>query len=194
MSAPYDLKMDAWPAVRSVMALEKSTIQTFPSFVLALREVIENEYWREFYYEPQKRVKAFEKFESFLDDIGVPKEQLLAILEAQKEHKLLARVRTELGGDLAEHGANQHGGVSDTKSSLKPDATYVTARLRRDHPDLHQEVMDGKLSANGAAVKAGIRKRYFNVPADDVDAAVAKLVKEFGEETVRRALGDLVVA
>jgi hypothetical protein len=177
------------------MALEKSTIQTFPSFVLALREVIENEYWREFYYEPQKRVKAFEKFESFLDDIGVPKEQLLAILEAQKEHKLLARVRTELGGDLAEHGGDRKSDqVCDTNLKKQTDATYVTARLRRDHPDLHQEVMDGKLSANGAAVKAGIRKRYFNVPADDVDAAVAKLVKEFGEETVRRALGDLVVA
>ena len=35
-------------------------------------------------------------------------------------------------GDLAEHGANQHGGVGDTKSTKENDATYILARLRRD--------------------------------------------------------------
>jgi hypothetical protein len=36
---------------------------------------------------------------------------------------------------------------------------YVLARLKGDRPDLAQRVIDGELSANAAAIEAGIRKK-----------------------------------
>jgi len=37
-------------------------------------------------------------------------------------------------------------------------SSYLLARLKRDRPDLAQRVIDGNLSANAAAIEAGIRK------------------------------------
>jgi hypothetical protein len=62
---------------------------------------------------------------------------------------------------LAEHGANQHGdksGVGDTKSSSKgTNATYLTARLKRDAPDIATRLERGEFkSVRAAAIEAGI--------------------------------------
>ena len=47
---------------------------------------------------------------------------------------------------------------------------YTIRRLENTHPDLHQQVLNGELSAHAAAVQAGIARRRFtvllNTPAD----------------------------
>ncbi len=40
------------------------------------------------------------------------------------------------------------------------------ARLKRDHPDLADDVIAGRLSAHAAAVQAGIRRPTWTAPAD----------------------------
>jgi hypothetical protein len=46
--------------------------------------------------------------------------------------------------------------------SIKPEhgtsKAYTLRRLKRESPELYQEVCDGTLSANAAAIKAGFRK------------------------------------
>lgn len=60
---------------------------------------------------------------------------------------------------------------------VRPSGTSREAglrRLRKDRPDLHAEVLDGRLSTHAAMVKAGFRKRKISIPvASPVDAAKA---------------------
>lgn len=186
----YDPQQEAWRAVQAVMQMNESAVKSYPLFIDSLRQVVERGFWREFLFEPLGKTKKFDTFEAFLKYVDVPPKELLAVLQSHDETALLAQVRSELGGELAENGTNQHSaGVRDTKPiERKDDATYVTARLRRDHPALAEQVLAGSLSANAAAVEAGIRKRYIRVPADDLDAAMLKVVDEFGVEAVRQAV------
>lgn len=53
---------------------------------------------------------------------------------------------------------------------------YTLQRLERNHPALYQEVLDGRLSANAAAIKAGLRKKA--TPLDDLTRAWGKATKK----------------
>lgn len=60
---------------------------------------------------------------------------------------------------LAAHG----GDGGDSKVIIEPSnrgttLTYTLRRLKRDRPDLFHQVMEGKLTANSAAIEAGHRK------------------------------------
>ena len=48
-------------------------------------------------------------------------------------------------------------------------------KLRSDAPDLHADVLAGRLSAHGAMVKAGYRPRTLTVRPDDPEAVVKSL-------------------
>ena len=171
------------------MNVKEDVVGNYPTFVKRIGEVIEHGYWREFYFEPLGKTKTFDTLDSFLEWVRIDDRELIALLSVHGEETLLARVRAELGGDLAQHGANQHGGLSDTNSTTEqPDATYILARLRRDKPEMAEKVMAGELSANAAAVQAGIRKRYVRIPAGDVEAAARKLREEFDLDCLIDAL------
>lgn len=56
----------------------------------------------------------------------------------------------------------QENTVDNINNNTRPDGTSRAAglrRLRKDRPDLHQQVIDGELSVNAACVKAGFRKK-----------------------------------
>jgi hypothetical protein len=62
--------------------------------------------------------------------------------------------------EISENGTNQHSGIGITKpSDGGMTATYILRRLKRARPDLAKKVVDGELSANAAAIKAGIRRK-----------------------------------
>ena len=76
-------------------------------------------------------------------------------------------------------GTNQ--GVENMNTS-RPTGTskeYSLRRLRKDAPQLHEEVVSGRLSAHAAMVQAGFRPPTFSVRADSA-ASVA--------DTLRRRL------
>lgn len=67
-------------------------------------------------------------------------------------------------------------------------ASYTRSRLARDRPDLHQQVVVGKLTSNAAAIQAGFRKPTATVPIDSVDSAVRALLRRFPSTDIRAAL------
>lgn len=67
---------------------------------------------------------------------------------------------------------------------------YTLSRLKSDSPELFQEVVAGKLSANAAAIKAGFRKPTVYV-SDDPAKAADKILKVMGADFARAVLGAL---
>ena len=182
---------EAWGPVSRVKNLNRQVGSNYPRLIEALGEVIECGYWREFESGGTGNRVSFDRFEQFLEWCNFPQKELLAVLKAHHEDVLLAQVRAELGGDLAEHGEIGKGRTvrdGDTNSKKENDATYILARLRRDHPELAEKVLAGELTANAAAISAGFRKRYIRVPAGDPAGAVSKLLTEYTRDELTREL------
>jgi len=81
-------------------------------------------------------------------------------------------------------GSNQHKkqrGNNDNiiikKSEQGTAKAYTLDRLEREAPKLYAKVVDGKLSANAAAVKAGFRERTITINADDATSAARSIAK-----------------
>lgn len=70
-------------------------------------------------------------------------------------------------------------------------ADYQLARLRRDAPELADQVQRGEISANKAAIKAGFRKPSLTVPLDPEGLARA-VKRHFTAEEVQRLVRALV--
>lgn len=67
---------------------------------------------------------------------------------------LVHKVYGLMQGDLPTAGAlgsNQHGVSGTQPTQAKRDAGAILARLKRDHPDLAQQVINGDVSAIRAA-------------------------------------------
>lgn len=78
---------------------------------------------------------------------------------------------------------NPHGGdhsKNDNITLAQPNGTSEAAalrRLRKDAPELHAEVLAGRLTAHGAMVRAGFRPKTVSVPIGRPDAVAAALRK-----------------
>lgn len=70
---------------------------------------------------------------------------------------------------LPRHGEIGHGRRLDNINSTQggTSETYIVRRLKRDRPDLAQQVLDGTTSARAAGIKAGFVKPYISVRADN---------------------------
>ena len=152
--------------------------------VPALTSVISTEAWREFDH-PMRGTQRYDRLADYCHEfLELDPQAIRALLEGSRMPAAAEQIRRMLAEDVPEaapHGANQHtAGVGDTNSCRENDSTYVLARLKRDRPDLAAQVVDGTLSANEAAIAAGIRKRYIRVRADDQQVAIAKLEEHFG--------------
>ena len=181
----------AWGPVSALCESARSGGQSYKTLLKSLDVVLDNELWREFVMPPE-RVHTFARFDEFLKFAGFPPDELLAVLRAHGRDELAARVRSELGGELAEQGKwerDEPSKVRDTKLSRQDDATYLVSRLKRDEPELAEQVLTGKISANAAAVQAGIRHAYIRIRADDVQLAVVKLLERYERDDVLDALG-----
>lgn len=81
------------------------------------------------------------------------------------------------------HGTNQHE-ENNNVQVLAPEGNRAEAalrRLRKDRPDLHEQVLADELSPHAAMVQAGFRPRTVTVRTDRPDAIA---------RTLRRALTD----
>ena len=161
--------------------------QVFDVAPIVLRRVLEDQAWAN---RKDKNGKTFRSFESFATHIlwqGLESSISDLLLYCRKHPEVAELIRREVGA-AAEHGANQHrGGDSVATSSDDRGATYALRRLKRDHPELAEKVVSGKLSAHAAAIEAGFRKRTIAVPADDPLAAISALFRHFGTDRVIEA-------
>lgn len=158
--------------------------------VPALAAIVSTGHWREFVH-PMRGVVVYDSFSVYCDEfLGLSAQAVEALLDKTNAKAAAREVRRMLAQavePVAGHGGKREQ-VSDTNLPTEPDATYVLARLKRDDPDLAQDVIDGKVSANAAAIRAGIRRRYVRVRPDDVGQAVGVLLKHYTREQLLEAL------
>ena len=85
------------------------------------------------------------------------------------------------------NGANQHNSKRDNVT-FAPNprgnsSSHTLKRLKRDNPELAEQVVRGELSANAAAIQAGFRRPTLSIPNDPDRAAESILNhKHFGPE------------
>jgi hypothetical protein len=115
--------------------------------------------------------------------------------QAQAEEVRQQRTREEAmkGNRNAKRNKNSVR-VSNTVLGTTPDATYYTAVIARDHPDIHDRMKRGEYaSVEAAAVDAGIRKRYWKIPRD-VSGAAQQIRKHFTPEQIHELVALLGIA
>ena len=160
----------------------KSGLTLFPGTVI---RVIESGCWRQFVVEQTGEQVTFDTFSDFVsadlpEGLGADKTTLLNLcsLRSSDEHRkafaLIEAAYDPAGDEKGKGGGgnNPHGckgkpsGITvnnvNADSPARPVGNSREAtmrRLRKDHPQLHQQVVAGDLSANAAAVKAGFRKK-----------------------------------
>lgn len=158
-------------------------------FTLCLRNVVTDGSWRDFTLKSGFH-HTFETFPDFLAWVGVDRSELIAVLRVRGEDALAAAVLAEGIEPAAEHGGARQKQDGDTILTTDNDSAYVVARLKRDDPALAQQVIAGEITANAAAIAAGIRKKYIRCRADDPQLAVKALLRAYTRDEIITALGD----
>jgi hypothetical protein len=160
---------DAWKANQAVYSAAHADGDHLTP---ALAYVVQSGHWRSFEH-PLQGLQEFKTFETYcIEWIGFTAEAVLAILQASHFKSAAAAVKAELLLGLAPldtHGTNQHAerGVGNTNSSIRGTADHVVQRLKRDNPQLAQQVINGTTTAHAAAIKAGHRKKRITMQPDD---------------------------
>lgn len=131
-----------------------------------VRDVIEGGWWSGFTDELGMRVEH-PSFQSFVTTprwrgLGVSRDALVGWV---REHDadaagLIERAWREEVAQASAHGTNRHSTAREgaTQSSDHHAVDGILARLKRDDPDMAQQVVNGELSANAAARIKGWRK------------------------------------
>lgn len=102
---------------------------------------------------------------------------------ADQANKSRQGYRSDLGNNIPEVEGRPEG----------TSAAKALRRLRKDRPDLHAEVLNGRLSAHGAAVQAGFRPRTTTVPVDNPDRLAAALRRNIPADVLAEVIRILVL-
>jgi hypothetical protein len=121
------------------------------------------------------------------------RERLFALAEGYRECKdMLADVKRRIDEllPLAERQAGPGRGHKRDRdpTPFSRGADYDRRRLARDCPDIYERVLADEISLNAGMIEAGLRRRTFKVPADDVHGAVAALLRRFERDDLQEAL------
>lgn len=140
---------------------------------------------------------------------GLKRETLLALLsiehrdadenKAIKERmKMLRTTATRLLDEEVEplnpNGTNQYtSGDSNTtpRNGDTRDTEYILSRLKRDNPDLARQVMDKRVSANAAAIEAGIYPAKISVNLKDMRSCARTLASRLGDAELDELIAQL---
>jgi hypothetical protein len=161
---------DAWKANQAVYSAAHADGDRLTP---ALAQVVESGYWRSFEH-PLQGLQEFETFETYcIEWIRFTAEAVLAILQASQFKSAARTVKAELllGLEpLNTNGTNRFAKdrLRNTKPTSDSDtADHVVQRLKRDNPQLAQQVINGTTTAHAAAIKAGHRKKRITMQPDD---------------------------
>ena len=164
-------------------------------FARAMSQVIVSEAWRHF-VTPKGEAVNHDRLTDFIEaqpphGVGLSMETTARLLDESAAKAAAQKVRTAIYAESPEgNTVGKPGKSRDTRiSGEADDSAYVVARLKRDEPGLHREIVEGKLTPNAAAVKAGIRHKYARIRTDDPQRAVAKLLEHYDRDAVLKALG-----
>lgn len=159
-----------------------------------LRRLLAEESWREF-ETSRGEVVHHERFVDFvttvpLKGLGTTLDLVRRIVKDEPETlDLLDRaVQNPHGGDRSK--------LDNIQLASHPSGTSREAglrRLRKDRPDLHAEVLAGRLSTHAAMVQAGFRRKAVTVPVDKPENAARALMRSFSPEA-RAEIARLITA
>ncbi len=187
-------------ALGSALREGEHGLKTGPALLL---RILREESWRSFVTQRGEQVE-YDSFERFvttppLKGLGATMRLIKKLLDAVDD----AAERVEALNLLDEAIGKRQGQRTDFLYNIqevpKEAAPYGTSRaaglrrLRKDRPDLHAEVLAGRLTTHAAMVKAGFRRRMVNVPIDDPDAAAKALRRNLTPEAYNE-LTRLLVA
>lgn len=153
----------------------ESSLSNLPGLV---KRCIREECWRERYVEQIKEVVTFNTFEAFItteppEGLGTDLLMLKDLCRSDKDAADLIDKAT-----ARKHGGDRSSKIDNVNLAPVPNGNSKDAalrRLRKDRPDLHQEVLAGKKSPHAAMVEAGFRK--VPTPLDALRRAWAKASK-----------------
>lgn len=152
-----------------------------------LKRVLAEGSWREFVTQRGEHVEH-ERFADFvttppLNGLGATVDLVRALCRADSEAlDLLDRALQNQPGNP--------GNVNNINSS-RPQGTSREAalrRLRKDAPELHAEVLAGRLTAHRAMVEAGYRPKTFSVRTDSAEAVARALRRQLDADTLAAVL------
>lgn len=159
-------------------------LRQFPSL---LKKIIRSEAWRR----RVSRGKVIELgslreliTEKPLSGWGEDPDKIAAVIKDDAEALAMFRKAMKCQGKRTDLRSNP------TEVEVKQDRgkAYTLSRLEREAPQLFQDVCDGKLSANAAAIQAGIRKP----PPSHAEKCVASFRKTDKRlETLRTIVNEL---
>lgn len=136
-----------------------------------LKRLLREEAWREF----QPKIGPVVRHERFADFVTTPPVQGLgASVELVRRIVADDPEAVDLLDKALQNPVGNPGNVNNINE--RPCGTskdYALRKLRKDAPELHAEVLAGRLSAHAAMVKAGFRPRTFTVRPEPKSAARA---------------------
>lgn len=160
-----------------------------------LKRLLAEEGWREF-ETVRGEVVRHERFVDFvaappLKGLGAEISLIKRIVADDREAvDLLDRVlQGEHGGDRSKLDNIQL--ASPSSAPTGTSQARALRRLRKDAPELHAEVIAGRLSAHAAMVKAGFRTRTISVPVERPDRVAAALRRHMTQEQLEELVRHL---
>ena len=167
-----------------------------------MSQVIVSEAWRHF-VTPKGEKVDHKRLTDFIEaqpphGIGLSMETTARLLDESAAKAAAEKVRTAIYAERLPanpsntNGPNGKAVLCDTNNRIaQQDAGYVVSRLKRDDTELAQQVVNGEITANAAAVKAGIRHKYARIRTDDVTRAVTKLLEVYELDEVLSTLRNV---
>ncbi len=151
---------------------------------LLVKRIIKDEMWGEFYVDKTKQLVECASFMQFvtaqpMEGLGTSIEMLKRICaEDQEAFTLIDQVMKRRCGrpSKAENvdNININDPVDNINKVSRPAGTSrqrALRQLRESRPDLHAQVLKGKLSPHAAMIEAGFRKKTMTLQSDPVQAA-----------------------
>ena len=159
-----------------------------------VKRVLAEDAWRSFVTQRGELVE-YEQFEEFvatppLKGLGATLDLVRTLVRDDPVALDLfdQATRTPNGGDRRSEAAISLYNIQSDPDVTAPSGTSREAglrRLRKDRPDLHADVLAGRLSTHSAMVKAGFRKRKISVPVSSAEDAAQAIKRNLEPEQVK---------
>jgi hypothetical protein len=140
---------------------------------LLVKRIIKDKMWGEFYVDKTKQLVECASFMQFvtaqpMEGLGTSIEMLKRICAEDKEaFDLIDQVTQGKQGERTDLVNN----VNEVVRPLGNTRQRALRQLRKSRPDLHAQVLKGKLSPHAAMIEAGFRKKTMTIQSDPVLAA-----------------------
>lgn len=171
-----------------------------------LKQIIEDEMWREHLYEKTGEVFKFNSFKEFVethppDGLGATVETLIRLCSDDMVMRdLIDRaIQGKIGGQAKNNNASKTNvdNIHIRFSEERPAGTSVSANLRRlrkyaeSNPEvgepLYQAVLAKEKSSNRAMIEAGLRLEQLTIPKDPEKAARA-IRRNFNDDQLEQLI------